>query len=451
MRLRTWPILALGFGSLVLLTLLFGLDNLRRMQQIYSTVLSIHSSQARVEESLRELESGVYLSELFTRDFLLDQSQLTAGLHRQKLLQLRTSMEGRLSELSDLIKDQRHLIDQLRFEINGYWDSLDPIFDWTPQQKIAFSSPFLRRHILPRREAVIEMAQKIKELTYANVEIRRRQIDARLADFRRSGYRMLAFSIGLGLIVSVASIFRIVKLETRSELQRIRTERAEQELRVLSQRLVRAQEDERRTISRELHDEVGQTVTALRVELGNLEKLRYASDNLYQEHMADAKGLAEQTLRSVRSLASGLRPSVLDDLGLGPALEWQAREVSRRTGIPVEVSIDGLPENLPEGHRTCLYRVVQEALTNCVRHSDAHHIRVGLQTESGRLSVTVQDDGRGISGNSAHQNPGMTPGIGLLGLEERVRELGGSVAIHSQRGKGTLLRVSVPLGRELVS
>jgi signal transduction histidine kinase len=229
-------------------------------------------------------------------------------------------------------------------------------------------------------------------------------------------------------------------LESRSEQHRAQTERAERELRRLSNELVRAQEDERRNISRELHDEVGQTLTALRVELGNLEKLRLGPDQEFREHINDAKNLAAETLRSVRNLAAGLRPSILDDLGLEPALEWQAREFSRRTGIPVEVARDGLLPELPDGLRTCLYRVVQEALTNCARHADAHEIRIALRADHDRLSLTVQDDGRGMP-------DGLAPaaGLGLVGIEERVRELGGTLAIESQAGKGTWLSASIPL------
>jgi signal transduction histidine kinase len=247
----------------------------------------------------------------------------------------------------------------------------------------------------------------------------------------------------LGIVVSFASLVRLSKLESRAEEHRMQTEHAEQELRRLSQQLVRAQEDERRNISRELHDEVGQTLTALRVELGNLEKVRFGADRDFREHMDDSKNLVAQSLQSVRNLAAGLRPSILDDLGLGPALEWQAREFSRRTGIPVEVQRDGLPAELPEGHRTCLYRVVQEALTNCARHAEAHEIRIALHTDTHHLSLTVEDDGRGLGGESAHSNS--TGGLGLMGIEERIRELGGTLAIRSELGKGTLLNASIPL------
>lgn len=427
----------------MLLTILLGVDGWRRANQINTTILTIHDSQLRAEEALREIETGIYLSSIFARDFLLDPSQLTAESHRDELRTIRKSMDKRAAALNQLTRGtDPSLLNRLREEINGYWDSLDPIFDWTPVEKMALSSLFLRKVVLPRRTAVLDMAREVKVLNEANLGERRREMDRRMAEFKKSGEWSLIMVVLLGLVVAAAIVLQLSHLESRAEEHRIQTEQAEQELRRLSHELVRAQEDERRNISRELHDEVGQILTALRVELGNLEKLRFGPEKDYREHLDDAKGLAAQSLQSVRNLAAGLRPSILDDLGLGPALEWQAREFSRRTGIPVEVQREDLPAELPDGHRTCLYRVVQEALTNCARHADAHEIRIALATGGGRLSLTVEDDGRGLAAFD-HANP--AAGLGLIGIEERVRELGGTLAIRSQAGKGTRLHASIPL------
>ena len=131
---------------------------------------------------------------------------------------------------------------------------------------------------------------------------------------------------------------------------------------------------------------------------------------------------------------------MLDDLGLGPALEWQAREFSRRTGVPVTVQADGTVDLLPESYRTCIYRVVQEALTNCARHASAKSIRVNLHGRPNWLALTVEDDGGGFLPEESRGR-----GIGLIGIRERVGELGGSVEIFSQPGKGTLIRAELPL------
>ena len=449
MKVRTWPVLALGFGSLLLLILLSGLDSWQRAGQIYATLLSIQKSHTRADEALHEIESGIYLSGIYVRDFLLDISNLTAEFHREQLRAIRSSMESRLGALDDSTASADHkMIERLRREIDGYWSSMDPVFDWTPPQKLAVSWLFLRRIVLPRRAAVLEIAGEARKLNAAELAERQREMDLRMAEFRRSGQRTLALMLALAAAASLASILRVSQLESRARQQHAETERAEHEMRRLSHELVRAQEDERRNLSRELHDEIGQTLTALGVELANLEKLRTSGEEQFEAHLQDAKQLTAQTLRSVRGIAMGLRPALLDDLGLGPALEWQAREFSHRTGIPVEVLREGLREDLPEAHRTCLYRVVQEALTNCGRHADAKHVRVALHTEAGRLSLTVQDDGRGLPPDFERERAHGAPHMGLVGMEEMIRELGGALLIDSQAGKGTLLKVSIPLPQQ---
>ena len=144
----------------------------------------------------------------------------------------------------------------------------------------------------------------------------------------------------------------------------------------LSARLVEAQENERRSISRELHDEVGQSLTGVLVEMANLStSIRAARCAAAAAKADEIKKLVENSIGVVRNMALLLRPSMLDDLGLVPALEWQAREVSKRSGIWVKVLAENVSEELPEEHKTCIYRVVQEALHNSVQHAGARQVR----------------------------------------------------------------------------
>ena len=134
---------------------------------------------------------------------------------------------------------------------------------------------------------------------------------------------------------------------------------------------------------------------------------------------------------------------MLDVLGLGPALEWQAREYSRRYNTPIQLEVDGDLRDVPDPHRTYLYRIVQEGLTNCARHSQAKNIHVKLEDSGGTLAVVVEDDGIGFD-----QDGGVEYGLGLLGITERVRELCGQVSIHSAPGKGTRIAVVLPFSKE---
>jgi signal transduction histidine kinase len=211
-------------------------------------------------------------------------------------------------------------------------------------------------------------------------------------------------------------------------------------MRRLSQQLVTAQEEERKRLSRELHDEVGQTLTALRMEIARIDKVRLSAGPVFSAHLAECKHLIDALLLTVRNLSMGLRPSMLDDLGLAPALKWQAQDFTRRYGVMVNVSIDGDMDGLPEPHRTCIYRVVQEALTNCARHANASQVGVSLRREEKSLRLLVYDDGVGL-----RDAPKTGKGFGLLGIEERVKELQGTALMHSTSGAGTTLRVEVPV------
>jgi signal transduction histidine kinase len=208
----------------------------------------------------------------------------------------------------------------------------------------------------------------------------------------------------------------------------------------LSQRLVAAQEQERKNISRELHDEVGQTLNALLVDAGNLQKRIPESDTQSRELLESIRRLADTSVNEVRDIALLLRPSMLDDLGLTAAIQWQAREVSRRTGLAVKVSAEVEAENLPEGISICLYRVAQEALQNVARHAQAKTVQIELKQYPGSLVLSVQDDGIGFDVASLG-------GLGLVGMKERLRQVGGALQVTSQPGKGTTVVAEVPIAQ----
>jgi signal transduction histidine kinase len=170
-----------------------------------------------------------------------------------------------------------------------------------------------------------------------------------------------------------------------------------------------------------------------------LERLRAGGQHEFSTSLAQVKELAEHSLRMIRDIATGLRPSVLDDLGLGAALQKQAREFAKRTGIPVSVSIEGEFEGLADRERTYVYRIVQEALTNCAKHARARQIGIRLFDHRDQIELTVTDDGVGFDrAKAAHS------GLGLVGMEERVRELGGVLGVQSAPSHGTTISVAIP-------
>ena len=154
-----------------------------------------------------------------------------------------------------------------------------------------------------------------------------------------------------------------------------------------------------------------------------------------------ARALAERTVESVRNIALLLRPPMLDDLGLGPALQWQVEEFSRRCRIPCTLSEEGLADTLPDSYKTCVYRVVQEALHNCEKHSGAATARVLARQTPGRITVEIEDDGRGFQAGAGER----LGGLGILGMQERAAALEGTLELESTPGAGTKLTLSLPL------
>jgi signal transduction histidine kinase len=203
--------------------------------------------------------------------------------------------------------------------------------------------------------------------------------------------------------------------------------------------LVATQEEERKGLSRELHDHVAQVLTALRMELGRIERGRAPTDTRLGDAVSECKQLVDKMFRTVRDLALGLRPSMLDDFGLRAALEWHVRDITRRYGLDVELNVDGEFDNLPDRHQTCVYRAIQEALTNCVRHAKAHSIKVNVTSHEDGLNIFVSDDGIGFDPAGRHD------GLGLRGLEERVKELDGDMTITSVMRQGTTITMHLPL------
>jgi signal transduction histidine kinase len=439
MRFRTWPVAALGLGSLLLLIALSMLATARKAQDIYTQLDERNTHHREVDAKLRRLRSDVNLSGIFIRDYLLDVARERAPEYRQRLAEFRQTNMATVAELSALAEPHPEKINSLQAKLDEYWQTFDPLFDWNSMEKIFRSANFLRHEVVPRRDAVLAIAQEIEEINNANLAEQRAEVTRRYDAFRNDLRRLLWQTLSLGIVVALTVVLRLRVVERRSEEQRAIAADAERQMRLLSQRLVATQEDERRNLSRELHDHVAQVLTALRMELGRIERTRPAGDTRLGAAVAECRQLVDQMFRTVRDLALGLRPSMLDDFGLQPALEWHVRDLTRRYGIDVELNVNGDLDVLPDQYRTCVYRAIQEALTNCVRHARARSIRVGVTGHSDRLDVTVSDDGIGF--DPARRRDG----LGLRGIEERVKELHGSMSIRAAAGAGTTLAIHLPL------
>ncbi|GAC1349712.1 MAG: hypothetical protein NVSMB27_25390 [Ktedonobacteraceae bacterium] len=212
--------------------------------------------------------------------------------------------------------------------------------------------------------------------------------------------------------------------------------------RLRASQIINAQEQERKRIARELHDETSQVLTSLLISLAILEE----SITTQQAHdrISDTRKLAHQTLRAIRNLSIDLRPSALDDLGLLPALRWYVKEYQQKCAIEVEFVASGFKERLPAEMETALYRIVQESLTNTARHANAHKVVITMRELADAVYVTIADDGSGFNVGTLLKTPDQERGLGLAGMNERAVLLDGSLTINSSTGHGTTIEVRIP-------
>jgi PAS domain S-box-containing protein len=223
------------------------------------------------------------------------------------------------------------------------------------------------------------------------------------------------------------------------------------ELQSLSAQLISAHEAERSRISQELHDEMGQSLTAMRINLAAVEEgIPPESPPMVRERLAETSWLVKRTLKQMRDLSQDLRPGMLDDLGLVPTVEWYVSRYAKRLDVAAEFEAVGLEERLPTDVETVLYRVVQEALTNVAKHAQAGRVRVGLKRSESTVTASVEDNGRGFNAQDVAERETTERGIGLIGMRERATSLGGTFRIQSHPGKGTRLTVEIPLRAEQI-
>lgn len=218
-----------------------------------------------------------------------------------------------------------------------------------------------------------------------------------------------------------------------------------QQLRALSERAINAQEDERREIALTLHDDTGQILSMLIINLERLEGQLPVDTTGLKDKLAAARNLAQQSLASLRKIVFGLRPTILDDLGLVPAIRWYARTYLEEAGIQTEVNAKDESEPLSPPVKSTLFRISQEAMNNILRHAQAKHARISLDQQNGEMILEIEDDGVGFDVAQASEQAVALQRLGLLGIQERAQLVGGRVNLESTPGKGTRLSVCVPL------
>lgn len=444
--MRSLSTAVLGFGALLLLIGLMGTGAMRRSGVLYDQIAAAQRADQEVDAAIRDLPADIHLTGILVRDYVLDPSSSAAPFYKEQLANGQAKIERDLARLDVLTGARVETIARLQRDTRAYVDSIEPMLDWSPEEKRALGFGFIRQNLIPRRQSIVTLATELRALNIQHTEAETRALAGSHDAFQRFVGTLMWACLGLGAAVAVLSTWRVIVLERNNALERARVEEAGREQRRLAARVVQAQEDERKRVSLELHDAVGQMAYAVGMELGQLESAQAGSPQEFGETLAHVKQMNADVVSAIKDVASGLRPAMLDDLGLGPAIRAHAREFSRQTGVPVDVRIDGEIDGVPEPHRTYLYRIVQEALHNCARHAHAKHVTVSLYGRTNLVSMAVQDDGVGFDSTRLPES-----GLGLYGMRERVRDLQGRLRVTSSPGGGTLLEIELPLMERAVS
>jgi len=431
----------IGFTGLLLLMAALAADSGRVFRKVTVTSAALRRESRERDALLDRLRADIYRTETVIRDYLLERDATRAQSQKEELNRVRADIEQTLAAYErDVPESEKVALQELRDSVTSYRQSLAPSLLWDGATRRRLGEEVLRDIVIPRGIGIVQLSAKITALNERDLDAGEQRVEAVQAHFRARVTIISVIALLVGSALAGGIMLRVQRLERHAEARYEEVKEARLELRKLSERLVAAQEEERRILSRELHDEIGQAMSATLVELGRLDAAPPDSE-ARRQGMASVRRMVEDSVGMVRNMALLLRPSMLDDLGLIPALKWQARETTRRTGLRVKIFADDIAEDLPDSHRTCVYRVVQEALNNSAKHSQSTEVRVTVRRQRDGLFASVEDDGIGF-------DPREEKGMGLLGIEERVARLGGMFRIESQRGRGTVLSIRLPLAAE---
>ena len=432
-----------GYGAVLAVLVLSAVEAYSIQVGVSQQHLEIYRRFVQHDEELSTLRRNLWLAGNRVRDFFINPTALSG---EDLSMQLRVLKDEDESVLQMLERSPRYqaVVPQLRASLNEFWSVVEPVPHTMMHASREEDMAFLEREVVPRRG---ELYNALRTLTLADQRALQ-DSEGEFAGTRRRAAGRLMLMLGVGVFLSILvarlSLRHAENLERKADRHFAAVEQTRAELQQLSARLLEIEEEGRRKLSRELHDEIGQTLALLQIEISRAQALRAESPAALREHLERARELAERTVQTVRNISGLLRPALLDDLGLVPALQFQLEDFLRRSRIACEFVEQDVADHLPDPVKTCVYRVVQEALHNCEKHSGARNVRVSVRQFPEALVAEIEDDGAGFQMDGCHA-PKRSMGLGLLGMRERAGNVGGSLIIDSAPRHGTRVALRIPL------
>lgn len=403
----------------------------------------VASRYTRAQELLSTVRAQVLLSSVRVRDALLNPEPAELAENRRQIEAAYRIVTMALADYEPVMGSSRESdqVGRLQREVEQFHaTSMDVLAD-AAGRRPADIRDVLNRYIVPRREAALAISEEVQTLNRRAFVQQQADIAEihRVAEAQSRQRLGAALVVGLGVLL-LTSLYAS-RLEARLRVQMERDARMSRELQESAAKLIGAQEEERRTIARELHDEVGQVLTAIKVELSVAQR-QIEAEGGSAAPLAEVQTITDGALKTVRNLSQLLHPATLDDLGLAAAIDSSLRGLARRQEIRAELHQKGILDRLPREVELAAYRIVQEAITNVGKHANATQCHVHLTHYPDRLLIEVEDDGVGFVEDT--DRPIIARGLGLISVRERASRLGGTFNILSTPGHGTRLIVSLP-------
>jgi signal transduction histidine kinase len=432
-----------GFAVVFAIWVASGYELVRSMREVDGRLEASRNDYQRGQDVLATVRTNVLLGSIYLRDALIDRTPASYDDYRTALLKIRDDVDEVLPVYVPLIGSpvERQHWNNLQVELENYWKSRDVVFVADRPFTTANAAAVLRQRIVPARQSILEIIDSLSALQRASRARHEAEAELLYSSAQTRVISLASLAIGVGLIVAIVATRHVGRLEHEIQRRQAAERQNRRDLERLSARLVTAQEEERRSLARELHDAVGQALTAIKMEMG-VAMRGVDTDSRARRALDEGRAIAESTLQNVRDMSQLLHPSMLDDFGLPEAVNAHLRSFSKRTGIRTQLTHERMDERLPPEIEVCVYRIVQEALTNVARHSGASSCTVSLVRREGMLQLTIEDDGRGIDATARGTDARRR--LGLIGMRERAQALSGTFVIENRHEGGTRVIVRLP-------
>jgi signal transduction histidine kinase len=413
----------------------------KRLHEIEREANAIGQRYMNAQALLSDVRGEVYRASIYVRDALLDPDP-QPDRYRADVEAAYRLADDLLSQYVPVLgsASEQERVQRLRRNVAELRDANLGVLSLNSERWQQDGGYLLITRLIPKREAAIQVASELQTLN-RNAYVEQQNTTAALyRHIQDRFWRTFGLAVLVTLCIALLSAIHVHRVERRLRQEQEKDSRTADELQRLSAKLVSAQEEERRTIARELHDEIGQVLTVIKMELAHAQK-HIAADGHGTDLLDDARSITDRALHAVRDISHFLHPPLLDDLGLSAAVDWYVQSINKRHELRVDFNAQDMTARLPPEIEVALYRIVQEGLTNVLRHARAHRCVVELARDrfSSRDSVrvSIRDDGVGFDPTAPRGET--SPGLGLVGIRERVAQLGGELRLDSVPGRGTTL------------